>query len=219
MDKSTVLRFFLPQKCMICGEISPEDNICEGCYTKFRQLKISGYAREIKHNCFKYLDGCLAFYYYRDAVRQGILRAKYKSCGAFIDGFLKYMDLDFAKFCSENCIDTIISVPAHKSKFYNSEYDLPQQMAHCIAKKHKLQYNKSLIVKVKKTKNQHDLSLVQRKNNLKDAFCLKQDVKGKRILIVDDIISTGYTLEEVARCLKKGGAEAVMAVTFAYNKQ
>lgn len=218
MDKNSILRFFLPQKCMFCGEIVVQNCICDECRTKTEYLKIPQTAREVKHTCFKNLDSCISFYYYKDIVRDSILYAKYKNCSRFIDGFEKLIDMDFVKVCKENHIDEIISMPAHKSKFYTKEYDLPQQMARHIAKSNGLSYNKNVILKVKKTENQHSLSLAQRKSNLKNAFELNGEVKGKNILIIDDIISTGYSLEEVAGCLKKGGAAMVMAVTFAYNK-
>jgi len=81
-----------------------------------------------------------------------------------------------------------------------------------------LEYNKDLVKKVKRTKNQHNLKLEQRKSNLKDAFKVAGNVKGKNILIIDDIVTSGNSLEEVARTLKKSGAEKVIAVTFAYNR-
>ena len=218
MDKNSIVSFFLPPKCMFCGDIAVQDNVCDKCITKAETLKIPSFAKEIKHNCFKKLDKCISFCYYRDIVRDGILRAKYKSCDSFINGFAKIADFDFEKFCRENGIDEIVSMPAHKSKFYTHEYDLPQQMAIRIAKISGVRYNKNLVIKIKKTKNQHDLTLSDRKNNLKNAFKLNGEVKDKNILIIDDIISTGYSLEEVAQCLKKGGAAMVMAITFAYNK-
>ena len=218
MDKHSIIKFFLPSKCMFCKDIVTDGGICDECRTKTEYLKIPQTARDINHQCFKKLDKCISFYYYKDTVRDSILYAKYKSCAHFLDGFEEITGVDFGRLCEENNIDEIISMPAHKSKFYTCEYDLPQQMASRIAKNNGLRYNKDLVIKVKKTKNQHDLSLAERKNNLKGVFELNGEVKGKNILIIDDIISTGYSLEEVAGCLKKGGASMVMAVAFAYNK-
>lgn len=218
MDKNSIIRFFLPSKCMFCRDIVAEGRVCGICKTKTEYLKVPDTAKDIKHLCFKKLDKCISFYYYKDIVRDSILYAKYKNCAHFLDGFEEFTGMDFEKLYKENNIDEIISMPAHKSKFYISEYDLPQQMAVRIAKHNGLRYNKNLVLKIKKTKNQHDLSLTERKSNLKGAFKLNGEVKGKNILIIDDIISTGYSLEEVARCIKAGGASMVMAVTFAYNK-
>lgn len=219
MDKNSILKIFLPQKCMFCNDVITEDVMCAECRQKTDRFKIEDFAREIKHTCFKNLDSCTAFYYYRDAVRDGILYAKFKNCGSFLDGFIECLDFDFNRYCSEHKIDTVISMPAHKSKFHSQEYDLPQEMARRIAKRYNLQYNKDLVIKIKKTENQHELEYKQRKTNLSGAFALNKDVEGKTILIIDDIISTGYSLEEVAKCLKKGGAARVMAVAFAYNNK
>jgi len=219
MVKDSIVKFFFPQKCIFCGDIVTTDSVCTKCDGKIQHLKIEKHAAEIKHSCFKNLDKCISFYYYKAQIRDGLLYAKYKNCGRFLDGFMPLIPLDAAKFCAENKIDAVISMPAHKSKFYRQEYDLPQEMARIIAKSAGLQYNKNVITKVKKTKNQHDLSFTQRKSNLKGAFKLNAEVKGKNILIIDDIISTGYSLEEVAKCLKKGGAATVIAVAFAYNNK
>lgn len=218
MDKNTFVKFFFPQKCMFCGDIAEDNGICNKCLKKAEHLKIPDQARTINHTCFKNLNKCISFYYYKDEIRDSIIYAKFKNCGRFLDGFLHCIPIDFTQFCADNSIDMIISMPAHKSKFYSQEYDLPQEMARRIAKHSNLQYNKNVILKIKKTKNQHDLSLNERKSNLREAFKLNKYIKGKRILLIDDIVSTGYSLEEAAKCLKKGGAAAVTAVTFAYNR-
>lgn len=219
MDKSDIIRFFLPRKCIFCNSVITEGAACKECREKTENYKIEQQARDIKHSCFKHLDSCISFYYYRDIVRDGIIYAKFKNCGSFLDGFAEFLNFDFTQFCKENKTDIIISMPAHKSKFYTQEYDLPQLMAYRVAKLYNLRYNKALITKIKKTQNQHELNYTQRKSNLSGAFVLNEDVKGKNILIIDDIVSTGYSLEEVAKCLKKGGAATVIAVTFAYNNK
>ena len=91
-------------------------------------------------------------------------------------------------------------------------------MSEKIAKNYPLKYNNYLVKKVKRTKIQHNLNLKQRKDNLKGAFAVCDDVKGRNILLIDDIVSSGYSLEEVAKTLKKSGANKVFAVTFAYNR-
>ncbi len=218
MDKNNIIRFFFPVKCMFCGDIITNGVLCEKCTTEIEKYKINDKLTEINHSCFKNLDKCISFYYYKDIIRESLLYAKFKSCGRFLNGFIQCMPIDFKLFCKNNNIDFVVSMPAHKSKFYSREYDLPQQMTRLISKTAGVEYNKKVIVKNKITKNQHNLSLSDRKNNLKNAFVVTEQVKGKNILLVDDIISTGYSLEEVAKCFKRSGANTVIAVTFAYNK-
>ncbi len=217
MVKKLLIDLIFPPKCMLCNEVISVGDKCENCRKKAEKYALSQYGRQIKHSCFKNLDKCISFYQYKGIIRDGLLYAKFKNCSAFVEEFLSYTDFDFESFFKENDIDVIVSVPFHKSKLYDSEYDLPQEMARKIAKSTGLGYNKDLVIKVKKTKNQHDLSLSERKINLKGAFSVKGDVKGKNIAVVDDIISTGYSLEEVAGTLKKSGAAGVVGITFAYN--
>ena len=218
MDKNKILNLLFPDKCVFCREIIPYGETCKNCIEQVEKLKIPLYLQQINHKTFKNLDKCVAFYYYEGIVRDGLLKAKGNGCNSFIKTFLQYISFDFEKFLTDNDIDIIISMPCHKSKFYNKEFDLPQLMADAIAKKYYLKYNKDLVKKVKRTKNQHNLKLNQRKSNLKNAFSVTDDVNGKNILIIDDIVTSGNSLEEVAKTLKKSKADKVFAVTFAYNR-
>ncbi len=218
MDKKLLIDFIFPPKCMFCNEVLSVGENCDKCRKSAEFYALPKQNRQINHSCFKNLDECMSFYLYKDMVRDGILYAKFKNCSAFIREFLSYTDFDFKDYFENNNIDEFISMPYHRSKLYEWEYDLPQEMAHQIAKNCNLGYNKDLVIKVKKTKNQHDLSLAERKSNLNGAFSVNGNVKGKNILVLDDIVSTGYSLEEVARTLKKSGAAKVIGITFAYNK-
>lgn len=203
---------------MFCGDVLAVGENCTECRKKAEFYKLPETARNINHSCFKKLDECISFYRYTEMIRDAIIYAKFKNCDAFVREYLSYTAFDFAEFFKNNGIDELVSMPCHKSKFYNREWDLPQEMAGQIAKTYNLEYNKDLVTKIKRTQNQHDLTLAQRKINLRDAFKVNGDVKGKNIVIIDDIISTGYSLEEVAKTLKKNGAAKVIAITFAYNK-
>ena len=218
MDKESVLNLLFPPKCMFCGEITQKGKPCPACVEQAQKLLIPKNARSIQHNCFKKLDECISFYYYTDIVRESLLKAKFVNCSSFVRYFLDFIPENFAEIYKNNNIDMFISMPVHKSKHYDREFVLVNEMASHIAKIYNLQYNKNLVTKIRKTENQHDLPLSKRKDNLKDAFRVNNDIKGKNILVLDDIISTGYSLEEVAKSLKKAGAATVIAVTFAYNK-
>lgn len=218
MDKNRILDFFFPKKCVFCREIVQRGEICTHCRDKVEHFKIPSHLQYINKKEFKNVDLCISFYYYEDIVRQGMINAKNKGCESFLDVFLQYISFDLENFLKDNRIDVMISMPFHKSKFYKREFDLPQLMAGLIAKNYCLEYNKDLAEKVKRTKSQHSLNLKQRKNNLRDAFKVSGDVSGKNVLIIDDIVTSGNSLEEVAKTLKKNGAQKVFAVTFAYNR-
>ena len=71
----------------------------------------------------------------------------------------------------------------------------------------------SLAVKKRETKSQKKLNAVERMRNLKDAFQITESVRGLRILIVDDVYTTGSTIETLAECLKESGAGEIYFVT------
>lgn len=216
MDKYSFIDLIFPQKCMFCGRVIQRDTLCEYCKSRVENSRII--SNKINEKYIKSLDECRAFYYYEDIVKIGVHHAKFKNCESFIRDFTKYMDFDLKNFFKENEIHEIISMPFHKSKLYNKDYDLPQEMAIEIAKKYNLEYNKILVEKIKRTKNQHDLSQQERKDNLKNAFRVNQEVKGKNVVIIDDIVTTGCSMEEVATTLKRKGANKVIGIAFAYNR-
>lgn len=77
--------------------------------------------------------------------------------------------------------------------------------------------NAPLLRKIKDTKEQKRLNAAERRENLKNAFAVnpKADVKGKNVLIIDDVCTTGSTLSEASRILKEAGADKVIAAVFA----
>ena len=70
-----------------------------------------------------------------------------------------------------------------------------------------------LVQKNIKTKSQKKLNALQRRKNLEKAFCVTGDVRGKDILVIDDVYTTGSTIDAMASCLKKKGAENVYFLT------
>ena len=70
-----------------------------------------------------------------------------------------------------------------------------------------------LAVKKRETKSQKKLNAAERMRNLKDAFQITESVRGLRILIVDDVYTTGSTIETLAECLKESGAGEIYFVT------
>ncbi|MEG1896506.1 MAG: phosphoribosyltransferase family protein [Oscillospiraceae bacterium] len=215
----SIIDFFMPPKCMFCQNILMSNTPCD-CLTSVTALQLSPYdmKRKETYKKFQSLDFCISFYLYKGIVRDAILKAKFKNCASFLDGFLQYIPIDLVAFMAENSIDVLVCAPAYKAKFYKREFDLPQEMTKKIAKFAKTEYNFNLIEKVKATKNQHDLSQMERKTNLNGAFRVKGDVAGKNILIIDDILTTGHTLDALAKQLKAANAAKVIGMTFAYNE-
>lgn len=222
MSKKTVnaiVKFFIPQKCPYCGDIVCEGKICNDCLSKLKYLQIEEKQRKITKTYKKldFLDYFMAFYQYESIVKFALHKAKFNNPFFFLRRFLDDIPIDMNSFMLENNIDIIISVPSHKSKLYNREYDLPREMAKKISKNCGIALDKELVKKVKETKKQHKLTREKRKVNLIGVFSVQRQLTGENILIIDDIATTGHTLDELAKELKINGANRVIGVAFAHN--
>ena len=96
---------------------------------------------------------------------------------------------------------TLLKVPSTKSKINKRGFDHIHEIAKEVAKILDMEYLPDAIVKVKETKIQHNLSQLQRIENLKGAFELNADLSDKKILVLDDIVTTKNTLREMKNTL------------------
>jgi ComF family protein len=126
-------------------------------------------------------------------------------------------------------IDCIIPVPMNKSKKNKRGYNQSELLGNRISKLLNLPCYNDVLIRAKETEVMNKLSREVRRVNMKNAFSIaqkrKEKIIGKRILIVDDIFTTGSTADECAVTLLKGGAKNIEVITFAsglnneYNKE
>jgi len=111
----------------------------------------------------------------------------------------------------------LVPVPLQKAKLkargYNQALELAKELGHSL---HVLTVSDALI-KIKKTKPQMQLNAKERADNLAGAFAIKnpEAVQGKKVFLVDDVYTTGSTMEECARVLKQAGAKQVWGIAIA----
>lgn len=111
----------------------------------------------------------------------------------------------------------LIPVPLEKSKLKNRGYNQAQELAKELSKILEVNVISGNLIKTRKTLSQKDLSAKERQENIKGAFLVKNpiEVKNKKIFLVDDVYTTGSTMEECANVLKKAGAIQVWGITIA----
>ncbi|MER0126454.1 DNA utilization protein GntX [Franconibacter daqui] len=105
--------------------------------------------------------------------------------------------------------DRIISVPLHRRRAWRRGYNQSDLLARCLARWLGCQYEARAVSRVRATAIQHHLSARLRRRNLKNAFRLELPVKGLHIVIVDDVVTTGSTVAQIARLLLQHGAATV----------
>jgi ComF family protein len=114
-------------------------------------------------------------------------------------------------------VDALVPVPIHPKRKRRRGFNQAQAIAEELEKIKGLKVAKGILVKVKNVPAQTSLEAEDREKNVIGAFRVaKEDhVKGKRLLLIDDVYTTGATIRECSRVLKKAGAKEVNAITLA----
>jgi len=113
--------------------------------------------------------------------------------------------------------DFLIPVPLHKSRYRERGFNQSDILAEGISKVTGLSVLKNVLKRKKNTKDQTNLSREQRDENVRGAFVVTEPemINGKKIILVDDVITTGSTLSECARMLKQSGVKKILGMTIA----
>jgi len=115
--------------------------------------------------------------------------------------------------------DVIVPVPLHRWRLWRRHFNQAMALAKVAAEGGGVSCDPSLLARVRRTRRQVGLTKAQRRENLQGAFRVPSDAKarleGKRVLLIDDVLTTGSTANAAARALLRGGAAAVDVLTFA----
>ena len=111
--------------------------------------------------------------------------------------------------------DLLIPVPLHSSRLRARGYNQAWELARLLSKIADIHASHRICQRIKKTPMQTGLKASERRRNLKKAFAITEEVKGLHICIIDDVMTTGSTLEAIASVLKSAGADRVTALVVA----
>lgn len=115
--------------------------------------------------------------------------------------------------------DIVVPVPLYRSRLWSRRFNQAALLALVLARETGLIYEPQLLDRVRKTKTQVGLNAAQRRRNVSRAFGVNENgferLSGKRVLLIDDVITTGATIDACSRALLSGGAEVVNVLTFA----
>jgi len=111
--------------------------------------------------------------------------------------------------------DAIVPVPLHKKKLREREFNQTALLGRHLSKIMKTPLLLHSLQKVRETKLQTEVSGKERHVNLRKAYAASRDISGKNILLVDDVVTTGATIEECASTLKRAGAKNVEVIALA----
>ena len=197
-----IIDLIYENSCLICNNLSKNSLVCKDCENSFQ---------ERKQNYIKQFPEITVYSWglYDGKLRQGIL--KLKSGKKKLANYFSKTLCDFWNKIPENIKDKeylIISVPSHKKRIKERGYCQSSLIAKGFAERLNQNYSKNLVIRKKETLFMNSLAnLNERKENIKDAFEVILDIQAnmqeRNILIIDDILTSGSTLCELARTIHK----------------
>ena len=207
-----VLNFLFPPACCVCGKID-KNWICPQCEKRVKRLEKSCIV-DIEDKKYEKL---LYIFKYESLVRKLILGYKFSNKA--------YLNNLFACTIAKNeknleilkQYDMIIPVPMHKKKMAKRGYNQTELVAEKIEELTGIPSKKDILSKVINTTTQSKLGGKARQSNIQHAFFIQNDieVEDKKIILLDDIYTTGATSEECSRVLKDAGAEQILVLVLA----
>ena len=199
--KEGALRLLFPRRCPLCdGLLSPkEELVCTGC---------AGIAAPEPD----YFPGGFAPFVYEDEYRDSVLRFKYKGRAEYAPFYAKAIADAGGDLIRSWGPQVIIPVPIHRRRLMERGYNQAAELAKALSATLKIPDREDVVVRTRDTRPQNRLDADDRRANVKGAFRVRRaDLVPRRVLIVDDIYTTGSTISELARVLEACGCEEVHA--------
>lgn len=199
-----LVSYLTQSHCPVCGTVYPDspafDHLCGRCLDVHPDY-----------------DAARAVCTYEGVILEAIHKFKYGrniTAGSALARLLvnfKFPDIDIGAY------DLIVPVPLHIQRLRRRGFNQSLILAQSLAEKYQIELDFSILKRKNQTSSQTGLDKKERAINVRGAFlCVcPEKLRGKNVIIVDDVYTTGATLNECAQNLKKAGADRVVAVTLA----
>ena len=230
--KDAAFGLLFPRRCPFCDEVIGNKPFCEECAPELETLRLATKRLDPATHYFGKLDDAASAFRYDGCVRAAILRMKYGGCRWYARelGNCMAAELFQCTFTTKYGIllperaswgrlgyDCIVPVPrSSRSRGYNVPFLLAKPLARALG----LPIQAEALRRVRPKQHQAGLALDARLANVAGCFGAgaQCDVEGKRVLLVDDVITTGATAAACAAALFRAGAETVSAVSLASSQ-
>lgn len=206
---SKALSLIYHDECAFCNDELPlGKHICDKCMSEVKGKK---FIRKTPGGF-----DCISAFKYRDKYKNSVLRFKFagktKYSFAYANIILSNYYDDLLNFDADYITFVPLMIKSYKKRGYNQAELIAKDIAFLLKKS----YN-NILCKTKSNSIQHTLNRNKRSENVKGVYSVnnKYNLQGKRIIICDDIVTTGWTLNECAVMLIKSGASQVMCITAA----
>jgi len=210
-------RLLPAQPCFLCGALNRDGLCCKACNAELPRLSTAHCpscalptpAGEVCGRCLQHppaFDHTVAAFSYSFPVDQLIKALKFHERLILVD----FLADELASHITTKP-DCIIAVPLHPTRLRERGFNQSQLLATRISNRLDISFLTDACQRVRDTPPQSSLPWKERDKNIRAAFCMCSDVHGKHVAIVDDVMTTGASLGELAHTLKQAGAREVSA--------
>lgn len=230
-----ILNAILPPRCKKCGKvIHDDDGLCEDCFREInfisapycskcgipfaevprgRRKLICGNCAKDKHPLFRMSRAAVK---YDDVSKPMILALKFMDRTDNAAILAKWMKLAGKDIWAQG-VDMIIPIPLHYTRLIKRRYNQAGLLAKELSRLTDIPVDFTSVIRHRKTRPQVEFSGHERVKNVRGAFSVKhpERLKGKRIVLIDDVMTTGSTLKECALALKAAGVKSIDTLTVA----
>lgn len=232
---NSVLGMFFTNTCPLCGKVLAFNakGACKECNEKVKYVReprcqkcgrpLGDMDQILCEECAKrnhHFDAGICIYEHTGQIKKSIYEFKYKNRREYGEFYAGESVKMYGKLLKQWNIDAIIPVPIHKDRERERGYNQATVFGQALARIIAVPIKKNILIRTKKTERQKELTDIMRYLNLKNAFSIDRNaMEGiKNVLVVDDIYTTGSTVDACSSILKKAGARKVYFLCISAGK-
>lgn len=228
-----LLSVFYPPRCPVCDGITEYGRrVCPDCESKLTEVcepvcKKCGKPLEDERAEFCYdcsrtshaFDAGKAVFVYRAGIRESLYRFKYQNRREYARYYAEQTARKYGAWIRRMGVEAIVPIPLHARRFRERGYNQAELYARHLGRLLGIPVERKLLTRVKYTVPQKNLNDVSRKKNLKKAFkCSGNIVQFNKMLLVDDIYTTGSTMDAAAETLRNMGVQSIFFVCISIGR-
>lgn len=214
-----------PRRCILCDGVldTPNSGVCTLCESKLKYCKepaCKKCGKPLKNERQEYCTDCRkkkhsydqgkSVWIYKGDMKNSIYRFKYGNRREYARFYAEESVRIYGRWIKSKGVEVIIPIPVHPKRKRKRGYNQAELYAKELGKLLELPVDGDSLVRVVNTTPQKELDDKERRNNLKKAFKIRKDsVKYRKVLVVDDVYTTGSTIDAAAELLRDAGADKI----------
>ena len=208
-----ILARLFPPKCVLCRNLlgQEETDLCAACWMELPMAERTG-------KTIRYIDRWTAVCYYEGKVRESLLRFKFSGKRSYAAAYGRLLAAKIQREFGGD-YDILTYVPVSARRKWKRGYDQAELLARAVGRELNVPVTRTL-KKIRNNPAQSGMAdAARRRGNVSGVYrAEKLELRNKRVLLLDDILTTGATVSECARVLRTAGAASVIAAAFACGR-